>query len=109
MNVALTRARKKLVIIGSRSTLVGGDIDKVAFSQGEDSLLGRLIELLDERNWIITLPPDAQKIHALKTNLIVLDGDDNDNADGGRKSKKAGVVGGLLKSRPLLKDVAQGI
>lgn len=109
MNVALTRARKKLVIIGSRSTLIGGDIDSVSFSQGEESLLGRLMELLDERDWIVTLPPSAQNIHALKTNFVVLDGGENNTADGARRIKKAGVASGLLKSRPLLQDVVQNI
>lgn len=47
INVALTRAQKKLVIIGSRSTL------------RQSALLDKMLAYMDTRGWILTLPKDA--------------------------------------------------
>lgn len=45
VNVAVTRARSKLVILGSRATLAKGD-----------ELLGRLVGLCEGRGWMVDLP-----------------------------------------------------
>ncbi|KAJ8610043.1 hypothetical protein MRB53_038770 [Persea americana] len=47
VNVAVTRAKKKLIIVGSRKTLM------------QDALLAKLIRLCDEGGWMINLPPTA--------------------------------------------------
>ena len=52
VNVALTRARAKLVLIGSRRTL------------SADPLLARLLALVDARGWALELPADADRCHA---------------------------------------------
>lgn len=51
VNVALTRARSKLIVLGSRRTLVNND------------LLARFVKLVDERGWKLDLPTDADKAH----------------------------------------------
>ncbi|KAI9851445.1 MAG: Tripartite DNA replication factor [Thelocarpon superellum] len=53
INVAFTRARTKLLILGSRSTLAGGN-----------DLLKRFVDLMDSRRWIYHLPPNAESMHA---------------------------------------------
>ncbi|PFH51603.1 hypothetical protein AMATHDRAFT_142035 [Amanita thiersii Skay4041] len=51
MNVSFTRARRKLVIFGSRSTLQGVP------------LLDDFFQLMDEKGWMLTLPRGADVIH----------------------------------------------
>lgn len=53
VNVAVTRARRKLIIIGSKSTLSSGD-----------ELLGRLVKLCEVNNWMRDLPQFAGDRHA---------------------------------------------
>jgi len=52
VNVAFTRARSKLIVLGSRRTLVNND------------LLARFVKLVDERGWMLDLPKDADSCHA---------------------------------------------
>lgn len=49
VNVSFTRAKKKLVIFGSRMTL------------SQDKLLGDFFELMREKNWIYRLPVNAHR------------------------------------------------
>lgn len=51
INVALTRARSKLIIVGSRSTL------------SHDPLLGKLVALVEGRGWVVRLPEGAREMH----------------------------------------------
>ena len=51
VNVAITRARSKLIIIGSVRTL------------RMDDVLRKLIDLCTDRGWLYDLPPDATKSH----------------------------------------------
>ena len=53
LNVSFTRARSKLVIIGSRQTIQGNDVFK------------RLFDIMDEKKWGLTLEKDAHRIHGL--------------------------------------------
>ena len=53
VNVAVTRARSKLVLIGSRKTLLGG---------GNDVLRG-LVRICDEKGWTVDLGPEALDGH----------------------------------------------
>ena len=52
MNVAFTRARSKLVIFGSRSTLA------------RTPLLESFFQLMEGEDWILRLPGDAHETHA---------------------------------------------
>ena len=52
INVALTRARSKLLILGSRDTLSRGD-----------PLLGKLVALMESKDWMYNLPPGACDMH----------------------------------------------
>lgn len=52
INVAFTRARSKLVIFGSRTTLE------------MLPLLAEFFELMDARDWVMTLPAGAHLAHA---------------------------------------------
>ena len=49
VNVAMTRARSKLIIIGSRGTLARGD-----------ALLAKLVILCEEQKWMLDLPENAK-------------------------------------------------
>ena len=51
VNVAFTRARTKLLIIGSKSTLIGND------------LLKDFVKLMESKDWIYDLPVRAAKDH----------------------------------------------
>ncbi|KAI0317541.1 AAA domain-containing protein [Amylostereum chailletii] len=53
MNVAFTRARSKLIIIGSRSTL------------DQSPVLHSFFELSESRGWILRLPAGAQAMHCI--------------------------------------------
>ncbi|KAF9644272.1 Dna2-domain-containing protein [Thelephora ganbajun] len=52
LNVSFTRARSKLIIIGSRKTLQGND------------LLKKFFDIMDEKKWVLTLERDAHRIHS---------------------------------------------
>ena len=54
INVAFTRAKTKLLVVGSRSTLK---------HSGTENMLSRFISLMEERDWIYHLPPDALDSH----------------------------------------------
>ena len=51
INVAFTRAKAKLVIVGSRSTLAA------------DPLLGRFLALIAASAWVVDLPPNVRSQH----------------------------------------------
>ncbi|KAI7354196.1 hypothetical protein KC336_g22337, partial [Hortaea werneckii] len=51
VNVALTRARSKLIVLGSRRTLVNNE------------LLARFMGLVDRRGWTLDLPKGADTCH----------------------------------------------
>lgn len=52
VNVAITRSRSKLIILGSKSTISSGDSMKV------------FIDILQEKGWIYDLPKDADKFYS---------------------------------------------
>ena len=54
INVALTRSRSKLIVIGCRSTLSGND------------LLAKFLGIIDEKKWCLDLPPHALDMHAFE-------------------------------------------
>ncbi|KZV80237.1 Dna2-domain-containing protein [Exidia glandulosa HHB12029] len=105
INVALTRAKRKLVVVGSRSTLQKVDT------------LRRFFDLCDEHNWIVKLPKDAHLIHepcpettnrtkAVKRPAPIADGKENAAPVATKKAKVVGASGeSILRTRPLLRDV----
>ncbi len=100
MNVSFTRARSKLIILGSRKTL------KVA------PLLEDFFTLLQEREWIFTLPPAADTTHELFARTYPKRTADNTYDQFGldaRPPKRTRVPGPseetLAKGRHILKDL----
>ncbi|KAN0069760.1 DNA replication factor Dna2 domain containing protein [Elaphomyces granulatus] len=61
LNVALTRARTKLLVIGSKSTLRGGT-----------ELLDKYVNLMEEQGWIYDLPKSAVEDHFFEDDDIGL-------------------------------------
>jgi DNA replication ATP-dependent helicase Dna2 len=111
LNVSFTRARSKLVIIGSRKTLQGNE------------LLGKFFGIMDEKKWILPLEKDAHRIHPLlsskKPNRPFKRGvgdrsptrsPENFPFSPSRPNKKSKVANfgeqsGLLRGRNLLRDL----
>ena len=108
MNVSFTRARSKLIIIGSRKTLQRAP------------LLAEFFELMEGQGWILPLPIDAHLLHDFESAKNVskkrsvgdmLGPQSTHVEDEGEKVKvkrsKSAVVTeeSILKGRPLLRDV----
>lgn len=122
VNVALTRARTKLLILGSKNTLVGNE------------LLRDLIKLMDGNGWVYDLPANAIEAHVFEemgTQIlsgglpsetvtgISTKGAGSDDAvrkggqdKGGRKkvpAKQARLdMPALMRMRPVLRDIVNG-
>ena len=109
MNVSFTRARSKLIIIGSRKTLQ------------QAPLLTEFFALMDGQGWILTLPPDAHLMHdfgrgtpkkrsAADMLSDISSWSSHGTKENGGKTKRAKVFGAteesLLAGRPLLQDIA---
>ena len=62
INVAFTRAKSKLLVIGSRDTLKGTGPNKNASKE----MVAKFVELMEERKWIYDLPRDALDNHLLE-------------------------------------------
>ena len=56
VNVALTRARSKLLIIGSRNTL----------AKSQNEVLERFVQLIDSKGWVVNLSADAIEGHVFE-------------------------------------------
>ncbi|KAG9112793.1 Tripartite DNA replication factor [Ceratobasidium sp. 392] len=97
LNVSFTRARSKLVIFGSRSTLKC------------DQLLEQFFELIDEHGWYSQLPKDAHLMHDFtkNQNKRTLSGTERSHEVKTELPpvKRARVAEGILKGRPLLQDI----
>ena len=108
-NVSFTRARSKLILIGSRKTLQRAP------------LLTEYFELMDGQGWILTLPPDAHLMHdfggatpkkrpAADMLSDISTWRHHNRKENGEKSKRAKVFGAtdesILVGRPLLQDIA---
>ena len=115
MNVAFTRARSKLVIFGSRSTL------------SRTSLLESFFQLMEGEGWIVQLPRDAHEAHAGALSLPKSvstehthhncvanpkpekEGAEKDPRERESKRRRFNPGVGLLRGRPVLKDVYNDI
>lgn len=58
INVAFTRAKTKLLVVGSRGTLGGC---------GDGEMLSKFVKLMEEREWIYDLPGDALEAHCFES------------------------------------------
>lgn len=103
MNVAFTRARSKLIMFGSRKTLQ------------TVPLLKEFFNLIEARDWILQLPPNAHQFHECANripkkrpaedsteDLFSSDIKENNVA---RKKGKKDPSQGLLRGRPILRDL----
>ncbi len=124
VNVAFTRARTKLLVLGSRGTLAGND------------LLGKFVGLMDEKRWRYDLPVGAAESHVfedggtqltgmgsgemdklvegdMKANMKAKNVGAKENGEGRGRGKgikvplKQGKLNprALLGSRPVLRDI----
>ncbi|KAI0339345.1 Dna2-domain-containing protein [Trametopsis cervina] len=106
INVSFTRARSKLIIFGSRSTLQA------------EPLLQTFFELMDSRGWILRLRENADKLHFSAMDAetprkrSVEDVEDHDGPSSPqtpsrqtKKLKNGNVDIGLLRGRPILRDL----
>ncbi|KAJ4987931.1 DNA replication ATP-dependent helicase/nuclease dna2 [Stagonosporopsis vannaccii] len=90
VNVALTRARSKLVIIGSAKTLSANE------------LLAGMIALCRERNWVLDLTSDMVESHAFDEGVTQTAGPSASPA------RKAGTARPSLRASPSKKRKALG-
>ena len=116
MNVAFTRARSKLVIFGSRSTLA------------RTPLLESLFQLMESEGWILQLPNNAHEVHvgahfspqevaAKRAHEDCVENpslekecrtkDPHEGESGKRRRISPNV--GVLRGRPILRDVFNDI
>ncbi|KAF6836512.1 DNA replication ATP-dependent helicase Dna2 [Colletotrichum musicola] len=65
INVAFTRAKTKLLVVGSKSTLKGS---------GKDEMLSKFISLMEDKDWIYDLPSDALENHFFDDSATQLSG-----------------------------------
>jgi DNA replication ATP-dependent helicase Dna2 len=119
VNVAVTRARSKLIIIGSKSTL----------GQSQNEVVEGLIQLMDGKGWIYNLPANALGDHAFEYGSQAtgkVRGDEQSICTAGKvapsqspskeffrkpaKTVRGGVdVEKLLKKRPVMRDIINSI
>ncbi|KAJ5217327.1 hypothetical protein N7468_010335 [Penicillium chermesinum] len=59
VNVAFTRARTKLLVLGSRSTLRDGN-----------DLLKKYVRLMEGKDWVYNLPPSAAENHVFHSTIL---------------------------------------
>ena len=62
INVAFTRAKTKLLVVGSRETLKGHGPKE----GGEEEMVARFVTLMEGRRWVYDLPGDALEHHVFE-------------------------------------------
>ena len=109
INVAFTRARSKLIILGSKSTL------------SSNELLKKFVDLMYESQWVYDIPENAHLLHSVISSRELLspmkrprvkDGENNPGCKPkARKTTKIGTIKGnvLFTKRPVLRDIANDI
>ena len=63
--MAFTRAKTKLLVVGSRETLKGKGPD----ANGEEEMVARFVKLMEEKEWIFDLPKTALEDHIFEDGL----------------------------------------
>lgn len=84
INVAITRAKCKLIILGSKSTLMNAQTTK------------KFLELLSSKGWLYQLPSKADTFYNFEDTSLL---------NSASKSKRHKVATKLLKSNTILKDI----
>ncbi|KAI5956729.1 dna2 [Candida jiufengensis] len=85
LNVAVTRAKSKLIILGSKSTL------------SSTSITNTFVEFLESKSWLYSLPQNADEIYDLPQSV---------NNSPIKKSQKGS---GILRQNPMLKNILDDI
>lgn len=62
INVAFTRAKTKLLVVGSRETLKGGQSDAL----GGTEMVARFVGLMEERKWVYDFPTGGLESHVFE-------------------------------------------
>ncbi|KAI9891825.1 MAG: Tripartite DNA replication factor [Vezdaea aestivalis] len=110
VNVAFTRARSKLIILGSRSTMEG------------DPLMKKFVELMDKNLWTYDLPSNALTTHRFEeaitqadpSSALVpsplkrkLEAEERRSSKSAKQSPKRGKMDmeRFMKKRPILMDI----
>ena len=107
VNVSFTRARSKLIIIGSRKTL------------DSTELLSEFLALMNQQGWIYSLPVDADDkhpaFHSARSGIRSPAKRSKENTPAAstsepspKKLRTVKVEEGILKGRPILQDVVNG-
>lgn len=101
INVAFTRARSKLIILGSRSTLSSND------------LLKDFVGLMERNSWVYTLPANAHLHHVAAESMGAASPKRTRQTTGKENQRSPKRIGGkvpqgFLNSRPILKDIMNG-
>lgn len=65
INVAFTRAKTKLLVIGSRQTLRGNGPE----ANGREEMVAKFVGLMEERDWLYNLPTGALEDHHFEDGL----------------------------------------
>jgi len=113
VNVAFTRAKRKLLVVGSRSTLGGSGNGNAA--GGDEEMLARFVRLMEERDWVYDLRKDALDGHFWPAEVFAATGAsvptqrqeanvEGENGSPVKSSPKKGVVMGQLSSSPRGKE-----
>ncbi|KAF9261112.1 Dna2-domain-containing protein [Marasmius fiardii PR-910] len=104
MNVSFTRARSKLILIGSRKTLATAE------------LLNEFFILMEKKDWILPLPPGADTGHNELLHHPLGSPSSKRNADASKENptveppnKKQRKLDGFLRGRPILQDLVNDI
>lgn len=90
INVAFTRAKTKLLVIGSRDTLKGS---------GEQEMLSKFVQLMEDRDWVYDLPQDALESHFFEDGAtqFTATGAPGSQSSPSKSPKKAASVGGAVR------------
>lgn len=86
INVSFTRAKRKLVIFGSRSTL------------RRDGVLKKFIELMEEKQWVYQLKAGADGLHPMRQSTPKAEKEVKREVK--EEKPKGKVGGGVLRGRP---------
>lgn len=87
LNVAFTRSRSKLIVIGSRATLESFN------------LLKEFLRLIDDNGWMYSLPKDCTKMYSIA----------KQGTSPRKKQKRVGLSQRLIDNRPIMKNIMDGV
>jgi DNA replication ATP-dependent helicase Dna2 len=78
INVAFTRAKTKLLVIGSKNTLKGNGPK----ADGSEEMVARFVGLMEERRWIYDLPTGALESHCFEDGATQVSASDQSRSIG---------------------------